>query len=160
MAINLHFRSVQGQENYKNKVIKLGARPEDNVTSSQFLPVGVDPQWEDRRIRLTETQEVRRHQTERLTDEIRVCASDVKGRTTFRFPLKELDLNCREEAFSSAFTRGRQEANMFASAAEALDYGTVTRKTATQAVNAGDYRVLRSNIDGAPQQSIVTCDVH
>src|SRR6218665_1006195 len=77
MAINLHFRSVQGQENDKNKMINLGARPKDNMTSSQFLPVGDDPQWEDRRIRPTETQEVRRYQTERLTDEIRVCSSDV-----------------------------------------------------------------------------------
>jgi len=120
MAINLHFRSVQLQENDKSKVINLGARPKDNVTSSQFLPVGVDPQWEDRRIRPIEIQEVRRHQTETLTDEIRVRASDVRGRSTFRFrfPPKDLDLNWREEGFRSAFTRERQEANMFASVAE------------------------------------------
>src|SRR6218665_1045923 len=86
MAINLHFRSVQLQENDKSKVINLGARPKDNVTSSQFLPVEIDPQWEDRRVKPTETQEVRRYQTERLTDEIRVCSSAVKGRTTFHFP--------------------------------------------------------------------------
>src|SRR6218665_561096 len=49
---------------------------------------------------------------------------------------------------------------MFASATEALDYDTVTRQAATHRANAGDYRVLRSNIDGAPQQSMVTCDVH
>src|SRR6218665_1433596 len=96
----------------------------------------------------------------RLADERRVCSNDVKRRTTFRFPPKDLDLNWREEAFSSAFARGRQEANIFASATEALDYDTVTRQAAKQAVNAGDYRVLTSKIDGAPQQSMVTCDVH
>jgi len=157
---NLHYRSVQGHGNDKNKVINLGARPKDNVTSSQFLPVEIDPQWEDRIIRPTETQEFRRHRTERLTDEIRVCSSDVKGGPTFRFPPKDFDTNWREQGFTSAFTRGRQEANIYASATEALDYGTVTRQAATQAVNAGDYRVLTSKIDGAPQQSLLTCDVH
>src|SRR6218665_2859429 len=160
MAINLHFRSVQRQENDNNKMINLAARPKDNMTSSQFLPVRVDPQWEDRRIRPTETQEGRRYQTERLTDEIRICANDEKGRTTFRFPPKDFDLNWREEGFSSAFTRGCQEANVFSSAVEALDYGTVTRQVATQAVNAGDYRGLTSKIDGAPHKAMVTCDVH
>src|SRR6218665_1520766 len=96
----------------------------------------------------------------RLADERRVCSNYVKGRTTFRFPPKDLGLNWRKEAFSSAFARGRQEANMFASATEALDYDTVTRQAATHRANAGDYRVLTSKIDGAPQQSMVTCDVH
>ena len=55
-GINLHFRVVQGHKNDKNKVINLGARPKDNdiVTSSQFLPVEIDPQWKDRIIRPTE----------------------------------------------------------------------------------------------------------
>src|SRR6218665_3904378 len=159
-GINLHFRSVQGQENEKNKVINLGARPKDNVTSFQFLPVGFDPQWENRKIRPTETQEVRRYQSQRLTDELRVCANNIEGRNTFSFPPKDLDLIWREQGFRSAFTRGRQEANMFSSAAEALEYCTVTRQAATQAVNAGDYPVLTSKIDGAPQQSMVTCDAH
>src|SRR6218665_377123 len=140
--------------------MNLGARPKDNLTSSQFWPVVVDPQWEDRSIRPTETQEVRRRQTERLTDEIRVGASNVKGRTTCSFPPKDLDLNWREEGFISAFTRGRQEDNTLLSAAKALGYGSVTRQAATQAVNADDYRVWKSEIDGAPQQSMVTCNVH
>src|SRR6218665_1585272 len=95
----------------------------------------------------------------RLADERRVCSNDVKGKTTFRFPPKDLDLNWREEAFSSAFARGRQEANIFASATEALDYDTVTRQAAPQAVNADDYRQLTSKVEGGPKESMETCDV-